>query len=219
MKKYLNALVISTFMVLAAGPAILAQGNRPDVSTQRAQAQENSQTARQQSQERVEAIKQEVAERRAEIEQEVCERRQDRLNTVMPRLATSSNTLKSTFDTIYERVQGFYDSGQLTVENYDELKEAVDAAQANAEAAVEAINNYEFELDCENSNVGQQLDGFRQAVSEARTELKSYQEALVNLISALRAEAAEQQETENGTEESNNAQEGNVNSQGVRNEE
>lgn len=168
---------------------------------QREAGQLTAQQMQEEARERVELIKQEVEERRETIKQEVCERRQQQLTQVMPRLATGATSVKSAFDTIYSRVQGFYESGQLTVSNYDELKAEVDAAQAEAAVALAAVDSYEFELDCENANVGEQLDGFRTAVSSAKESLKAYRQALVNLISALRAEAAEEAQTNADEEE------------------
>ncbi len=123
--------------------------------------------------------------------QQVCEQRQERLQEKIPNLARSATALQAAMDSIYERVQGFYESGQLSVNNYDELNDNVASAQADAAAAVEAATEFEFELDCENPNVGEQMDSFRQGVVEAREELKVYRSELVELISALRAEAAE----------------------------
>jgi hypothetical protein len=94
-------------------------------------------------------------------------------------------------DGVYERVQGFYESGQLTVTDYDAQNSAVAEAQAEAQAAVEVATAYEFEFDCENPSLGDQLFGFREAITEARDALKAYRSELVGLISSLRAAAAE----------------------------
>lgn len=188
---------------------VLAQAQQPSrasaVSNAGAQAEaarDHSEQIKQEAQTRVEQIKQEVEERRAEIKQQVCERQQEVLQSAIPRLASGATNVKSSFDTIYERVQGFYADGQLTVENYAELTASVDAAQANAAAAVGAVETYNFELDCDNPNVGAQLDSFRQAVTEARATLVAYRDQMVALVSAMRAEAAEQQDQNSGEERS-----------------
>lgn len=186
MKKVINITIASFFVVFATVVPALAQ------APERAGAgQERGAEARANAQERVERIREDVAERRATVMQQVCEQRQERLQEKIPNLARSATALQAAMDSIYERVQGFYESGQLSVNNYDELNDNVASAQADAAAAVEAATEFEFELDCENPNVGEQMDSFRQGVVEAREELKVYRSELVELISALRAEAAE----------------------------
>lgn len=216
MKHYIPLLIAAAF-VLVPAQTVLAQNGRPDTAVQREQAQVRAQEAREQAQTRadearqtaearVDQIKQEVEERKTTIKQEVCERRQERLQTVMPRLATGATSVKNSLDTVYERVQGFYNDGQLTVSNYDELNGNVAAAKADAEVALAAVESYQFELDCDNPNVGEQLDGFRTLVSDTRDSLKNYREQLVALISSMKAAAAEEAESNpddtNATEES-----------------
>lgn len=199
MKQLLSLLIAAAFALVPA-QAVLAQGGRPDVSARREQAQARATEARAKAQERVVQIKQEVEDRKTTIQQEVCERRQEKLAAVMPRLATGATSTKNALDTMYARVQGFYADGQLTVANYDELNANVAAAKADAETVLAAVETYEFELDCENPNVGEQLDGFRSSVTEARESLKAYRTQLVALISAMRAEAAEQAENNAGSD-------------------
>lgn len=213
MKKILSFIFVAS-LVLPVGGAVFAQENPADTQDEttisneatraeqaRANAQNRAGLARLGVQERISQIKQRVEERRAQIRQEVCERRQERLNTVIPNLARGATAVKGTLDKVYERVQGFYDSGQLTVENYDELKSNVDTAKTEAEAALEALTDYEFELDCDNPNAAQQLDGFREAVGQARDALKNYRDQLVVLISSMRAAVAEANSNNSETEE------------------
>lgn len=202
MKQVLSLLIAAAFALVPV-QAVLAQGARPDVSARRELTRVRSDAARQKAQDRVDQIKQEVEERKATIQQDVCQRRQERLASVMPRLTTGASSNKKVLDLMYERVQGFYADGQLTVANYDELDGNVAAAKADAETVLAAIESYEFELDCENPNVGEQLDGFRSSITAARESLKAYRTQLVALISAMRAEAAENSaanETENTIE-------------------
>ena len=163
--------------------------------------------ARETAQERRERAQAEASERQAQVRQDVCERQQDRLEEVLPRMATSAVRLLDVMDDMYERVEGFYASGQLTVANHEELTGEVDEAQVNAQSAVEALEGYVVELDCDQPGLGTQLDGHRQLVGEARDDLRDYRDALVGLIQALRAEAAEDS-AETGDND-NNDEEGN----------
>ncbi len=155
--------------------------------------------ARESAQERRERAQSEASERQAQVRQDVCERQQDRLEEVLPRMATSAFRLLDVMDDMFERVEGFYDNGQLSVADYDERAGEVDEAQAEAEAAVDALGDYEVELDCDQPGLGAQLDGYRQLVGEARDELRNYRDSLVGLIQVLRAEAAEDNQEEGGS--------------------
>ncbi|MEX2012293.1 MAG: hypothetical protein WD970_00855 [Patescibacteria group bacterium] len=137
------------------------------------------------AQERVAAIKTKIAEQKATVKADVCARRQERLNNVVIRLHNQATRLKTVIDTMFIRVQGFHDQGQLTVENYTELKAAVDTASADADAAVSAVETFTITIDCQNAKLGEQLDGFRTAIKDTRTALKDYRKALVDLISAM----------------------------------
>lgn len=151
--------------------------------------------------ERATQIRDTVQQRRAQILSDVCERREQHLNQLIPRLSNNATTLLGVMDTIYERVQGFYETGQLTVANYDGLKANADAAQIEAAAAVQTLADYEFDLNCDNAEAGNKMESFRLAANEAKEELKAYRTELVALISALRAEAAESSEEATQTEE------------------
>lgn len=176
-------------------------GAGPGMGAARAhEGHHHSEEAKQEAKARAEAIRAEVKERRAEIKANVCERREVALQRAMPNLANGAENVKSSFDTVYERVQGFYGDGQLTVENYDTLVANVDAAQVDATAALEVIETFSFELDCENPNVGEQLASYRDSIRGAREALVTYREELVALISAMRAEAATQHDANSGEE-------------------
>lgn len=188
---------------------------RPDVAQIREQASARAETARTDSEQRTTDIKQQIEERRAQVKQEVCERRQAALTRTLPRSSRGATSVKKSMDTIYSRVVGFYESGQLTVENYEELVGNVETAKANADAAITTIDDYNFELDCDNPQVGQQLDGYRLAVGGARTALKEYKQSLVALISSMRA-AASLELGEESSEAGDN--QGDANEEGDENE-
>lgn len=222
MKKITNIAVASVLMVAMTAGVASAHGHSVHRSNQeRGQtaqqehqqrggetaqnhAQQQRQAAQEDAQQRRDRIRQEVEERRAEVKQQVCERKQEQLQRVIPRLATQSTALKDAIDRVYENVQGFVEDEQVVVEGYEEHKSSVDAAQADAEAAVQVVEGYEFELDCDNPNVGGQLDGFRTAVEEAREALVVYRDELVHLIQEMRAEEADDADEDEEDEEENN---------------
>lgn len=198
-----SIVTVSVVFVLSLfGLATGALAQESDEPTQRrrseraVQAQMNAAERRERvdqlRQERTTDIQERVAARRAQVRQDVCERRENRISALIPRLANQSTRVLSAIDSVYERVQGFYGSGQLAVENYDELDQAVANAQLAAQSAVQATSGYEFTFDCDNPSVGDQLFGFRESVTDTREELKVYRSELVTLISSLRSAAAEE---------------------------
>lgn len=174
---------------------------RSNVAESRRGAQDRAQVARVSVEERKAEITRRVEERRAQVKADVCERRQENLTRVMPRLSQGATSVKSSIDTMYDRVVGFYESGQLTVSNYDALIADIEEAKADSESALETIAISTFTLDCDNPSVGQQLDGYRLAVRDAKDILKEYRKSLVALISSMRAEAAEQGDAIDSTED------------------
>lgn len=200
MKRMLASFAAIALVIGIAAP-LSAQANPKRANEIRDQARARAEDKRQEKQERVAEIKQKVEARKIELQQERCERRQEKLQATLPRLSNGATTVKGTIDKVYERVQGFYASGQLTVSNYEELVNVIETTKADAETSLEALEVYEFEINCDDKNVGSQLDGFRTAVKSARDELKDYRKSVVDLISALRAEAAEDKEDSTDSEE------------------
>lgn len=209
MKQTKTTMIVSLFVLSIVAFPVLVNAQQANDGRERGQdravqaqmnAQDRQVSVQQTREERTQNIQERVEERRAQVLQDVCERRQEQLNARVPQLANQSTRLLGAMDNIYERVQEFYESGQLTVDEYEALNTSVSDAQMNAEASVQVVTSYEFMLDCDNPSVGDQLYGFREAVTEAREELKTYRAELVGLISSLRAAAAAGQDSEASTE-------------------
>ncbi|MBA2279047.1 hypothetical protein H0V99_01215 [Candidatus Saccharibacteria bacterium] len=195
MNKRLLTITLASGLLFLQPIAVFAQSGTP--AEKREQAEVKALEARESKEERIAEIKQQVESRKLAIKQNVCEKRAAKLQAAIPKLSKGATSVKIAIDKMYERVQGFYESGQLTVDNYQELVDAIELSKANAETALETVENYEFVVDCESETVGQSLDAFRAAVNEAKTALKQYRKDLVELISSLKSESASQnQESE-----------------------
>lgn len=170
---------------LVLGVTTLAQGAPPaDVA---ARIAEHKDEARQKIEEKRENAQIKSTEKR----QEACERRVANIEAKFDRLDQHANRLLSVIDSFYAKVTGFYERGQLTVSNYDELLASVDEAKASAAAEVAALENLSVDIDCTDPDVAVSVATFRETTSSARTALKAYRAALVDLISAMHAAAAE----------------------------
>lgn len=142
-------------------------------------------TAKANAKERAETLKNEAKARKAELRKDVCELRQAKLATMPSRVTKNATVLQTVLDRKYTRVQEFYASNNLSITNYENLKQNVDTAQASAQAAVSTLDEFNITIDCENPGIGQQLDGLRSATNDAKTKLKAYRKALVDLITAI----------------------------------
>lgn len=118
--------------------------------------------------------------------QAACEARKAAISTRMTDAVSFATTHKAVFDKIYQRIQTFYTTKKLNVSNYDSLKSAVDTAQSNAQAQIEALKTLDVNIDCSSQTVASSVSAFKQAVQSARDSLKAYRAALVNLINSLK---------------------------------
>lgn len=203
MKRTLFSLTLSALVLGIAAP-ISAVANPARTTEIQNNARQRAADAREDKETKVAEIKAATAARKLQLRQDRCEMRETRLQALLPKLANGATRHKAVIDKIYEHVTGFYASGQLTVQNYEELVNAIELAKADAEASLVAVDEYEFELDCEDPDTGEQLDAFRTAISDTRGSLKEYRKAVVELISSLQNEhsnANQTGDTENTEEE------------------
>ncbi|PSO44347.1 hypothetical protein BRC21_01560 [Candidatus Saccharibacteria bacterium SW_7_54_9] len=224
MKKLLSLSLAGVLLVAFTGGPVAAQQQRSESRQQQSEQQQrgseqrdtrqqeesrreespqDSQATQEDTRERREQIEQKVAERKKEVKQEVCKRKKEQLQRVIPKLATQATALKDAIDRVYDNVQGFVESEQVVVSDYEAKKASVDEAQAEAAAAVGVVEYYQFELEnCGDPHVGQRLDGFHLAVTQAREALHVYRDELVALIQSMRAQEADnadqQEENQNG---------------------
>jgi hypothetical protein len=172
---------------------------RPDVAEIRERAKARAEEARSNAEERKSEIIERNEERRTQITADVCERRHQTLETVMPRLNQGATSVKASIDTVYTRVTNFYESGQLTVDNFEQLVSNIETSKANAETAIATNENLTFTFDCENPSVGQQLDDYR--TSAHKVTLKAYRQSVVELVSSMRAAASTQNDSDDNDSE------------------
>lgn len=143
--------------------------------------------AKEAAKEKTVKAKEAAKERKLTMAQSKCDAMKDRLVATVPKLATGVKSVKSTLDKNYERIQAIHNKGTLSAPNYDELAAAVEVAKASAETSIALIDPSSVTVDCAAKGLGMQLDSYRSTVKEARTDLKAYREALVNLVSAMNA--------------------------------
>jgi hypothetical protein len=210
-KRLAIVLTALAFALVALMPAIAgAHGNNED-EDHHTTSQERVEERQAKAQARIEARQARLEEREAvrqERRQAACERRLERINAVMDNLSRQASNHLIVFNRFYDRVQEFYDSGQLTVSNYGELKAAADASKDAAALEIEALVQLDVEVDCTDPEVAVKVGAFKDSAEAARDALKTYRKSLVELISSMRAEAAEQNAQNKPEDENEGAEEG-----------
>lgn len=146
-------------------------------------------------------------ERKAAKIQEACERRVAKIEQSMSRFTGLAQKKIKVIDSFHEKVQKFYESGQLTVRDFDELNEAVVDARLTAEIEVAALEELEVDIDCEDPEVVTSVRAYKATAIQAKDSLKAYRSSLVGLISAMRSAASQEDSQDDHTEESSNNEE------------
>lgn len=160
--------------------------------------------AKENARERSTKAKEEAKQRKLEVSEKKCESMKGRIAEVVPKMQKGVTQVKSNLDKKYDRIKAIHDKGTLQTAEYDTLAAKVEEAKAQAETAISLIDPSTVTVDCAVKGLGTQLDSYRATVKEARTSLKVYRTALVNLVSAMHAsadkqEAAKPEETNNAT--------------------
>lgn len=194
MKQLLIAIAVITGAAVAMPAASYALSQNEVAENARLARDELRQTVEERSA-KIETLRQEVkdrvSEKKATISKEKCERNQARLGTMTARISQSATTQQRVLDTMLERVTAFYESEQLSAENYDELLAAVEVSKADTATALELLGESETTIDCANTNLASELSTYRESVTAVRSQIKQYRENLVNLIKAMNASDSE----------------------------
>lgn len=205
-----GAIVLLTMLLslaLLLPGTTFAQGNGRN-SDRKTAVKEKVEKRKAEAKEKVSKKRESKEENSQEKRQERCLRRVTKLEMSMERIASQASRYIGIVDSKYARVQDFYDSGKLTVNNYDELNGAVMVAQEAAQVEVDALLELTVDIDCSDEDVAESIAAFSGSAKSVKTVLKDYRKALVALISKLRAEAAEQKVGESSEESDEDAAEG-----------
>lgn len=163
------------------------------------QSQLKSDEARERAAERKQEIKNEIDDKKSRLKVEVCERKKLKLSQDIPKIKQGALSVKKSIDNMYEKVLAFYETSRLTVSNYSELVGQTETAKIDSEAALMTLESYDFNIDCNEPELVNQLAAFKLAVGDARQSLFDYRQALVDLISAMRASSSTEKSVEDNS--------------------
>jgi DNA repair exonuclease SbcCD ATPase subunit len=150
-------------------------------------AKERAEQLKKTAEARREEIKENVEAKKVEIKKDICENRESRLQSLQPRLNNRATEIKTRLDQRYERVVEFYNSKNVTADNYEALIQAIEVAKANTASAISTMEDYKFNVDCSSEIVADQLATYREATSAAKASLKEYRSKIVDLITSIKA--------------------------------
>ncbi len=126
-------------------------------------------------------------EKSAEARVAACEKRQESIQKKTEKYVDNAGKYLGVVDKLSDRVQSFYDDGQLTALNYEELAKAVETARGNAEASVNTLGELDEDVDCENPDAAKNVSAFRGGAAQTRALLHEYSTSVKNLISAMQS--------------------------------
>jgi hypothetical protein len=215
MKRFIASLVAVMFIsgLAMAAPVAAHDGATNNVSTQESDDEplnpidpQNkggslAEKFREQAQEKLQEAKTEHQGKSAAQIQKSCEARKTNLTKRMNRAVTQAKKHKAVFDNIYTKVKDFYAAKQLSVANYADLTAAVDAAQSDAQASIDALSELDVNVDCTSQTVSTSVSAFRAAVKSTRDSLKTYRKSIVALITAVKGASTSKTDSTNDTEQ------------------
>lgn len=198
--KKLTTVTVAVFAVsLAVVPAVvMAQKARGEESARdiRTIVAQEAEKEVESGQSKAAKIKNEAASKSLKVRQEVCEQKRETLQNGTRTMSQGADSVKKNLDTMYTRVTGFYESGKLTTPNYKDLVAKIELAKKDAETSMEALNNRAPDaVDCTDMKTATRFEGDKLAGEGAKTALKNYRKALVDLISALKSANASENKT------------------------
>ncbi|HSW80004.1 MAG TPA: hypothetical protein VLG47_04470 [Candidatus Saccharimonadales bacterium] len=116
----------------------------------------------------------------------VCKKHSDKINMIMSRVVMRGTKQTELFSTIATRVEKFYTDKGKTLDNYDQLVAAVNAAQSKAETDLANLKNMDS-FKCDGSNPKGQITEFRTAVKTEIQDLKALRTSVRNLIVGVKS--------------------------------
>lgn len=133
------------------------------------------------------AIEERIAAKKQSLNKGKCERNQERITRMLSTNSNGANTQVDVLDTMYARVAGFYEDKGLSIENYQELINAIESAKIEARNTLQVMQTTEVNVDCSAEGMGDQFALYKGAVDSTRSQIKEYRKSLVDLISAMKA--------------------------------
>lgn len=164
--------------------------NAPDDSTNSGSVHQKREQARERAKDLISEAKDQRKEELKSItdekRQKRCEARKTGIINRTDKLTDAAKRHLAKVDGVFAKVKAYKESANLTVDNYDELVSKATAAQTAAKTSVEALESVQItSIDCTAGTVADDVATFKAAVTQARTDLKTYRQSVKDLLSAV----------------------------------
>lgn len=123
--------------------------------------------------------------RSSEDRKKACEARLNGMEIRFTKLTEATKHYLVKADDINDKLVDYKNTSRANVSNWQELQDAIVAAQTKASSSVDEVAALKPTVDCTKETVISDIAGFKKAVETAREDLKAYRAALKNMIVAL----------------------------------
>lgn len=127
------------------------------------------------------------ATRLADARLKACQNREKAINNIMSRIADRGQKQLDLFSSIATRTETFYADKGKTLSNYDALVAEVNAKQAAAQTAVDAVKSSSVTFACDGTDPKGAASSFKAALKSEIAALKDYRTAVKNLIVGVKS--------------------------------
>ena len=114
-----------------------------------------------------------------------CQAAQHGLETKLVNMQKNAAKYQSLIDKIYSQALAYQQQNNLNPANFASLVSTANADQAKAAQSVGALSNLSANLDCSSSSVANNVETFKIAAQQARSDLFAYRKAVIAVLQAL----------------------------------
>ncbi len=157
----------------------------------------NSQSRAEVLREKAAEVKEQAIARLEGRKLELCRNREQRIQTIFANTANRSQGHYDQISNAYNRVENFYVSKELNIENYETLKSEIDANKEQASLAVGEIKDQKPQFSCNSDNPKAQAEEYKALVKNKISTLVSYRDSVRKLIDAIKTSLVTTEEASN----------------------
>lgn len=115
-----------------------------------------------------------------------CQSRERNIKAIMARMSDRADKRLRLFDTVSEKVQGFYRQNGVIIDGYDALLAQLNAKRQAAVAANQQVKSQSTTFDCSIGDPKATASAFQEEVRNTNAVYKEYKTALKDLIAGVK---------------------------------
>lgn len=177
---------ISTIMTTPTSSAISEENQNKSTTTTREEKKKEADA-------KIEEKKTQAEQKRTEVKEKACQNREKIITNTMERIVSSEQKKLENITTISEKTQTYYTTKKLSLANYEELVGLINEKKTAAENAITAVSST-GSFSCDSTSPRESITTFKENRKVAIEALKSYRDAVKNLVQAVRSSASNKTE-------------------------